>query len=245
MEAFETILYEKSGGVAYITLNRPQVLNRYNVKMRDEMYQALSAARDDPDVRVVVFKGAGERAFCVGADLSEFGTAPSPTMARRVRWERDVWGLFSSLKQPLIAAIHGYCLGSGIEIICFCDIRIATDDAVFGLPEMSLGIIPAAGGTQTVPRTVGQGRALKLLLTSEYVNAAGAYRIGLVNRVVPKDSLYLEADQMARDILACDPLAVRYAKEAVNRGLDLSLDEGLDLERRLAALVRSGTPQDE
>jgi len=242
MGAFETVIYEKRDGVAYVVLNRPQVLNRYNVKMRDEMYQVLGAIRDDPDVMVVIFRGAGERAFCVGADLSEFGTAPSPIIARQVRWERDVWGLLSSLRQPLIAAVHGYCLGSGVEIACFCDLRIAAEDAIFGMPEVRLGIIPAAGGTQTLPRTIGKGRALELLLTSEYIGAQEAHRIGLVNMVVPREKLYTEADRMAQNIMSRDPIAVRYAKEAINRGLDLSLEEGLDLERKLAALVaRSGT----
>ena len=242
MGAFETVIYEKRDGVAYVVLNRPQVLNRYNVKMRDEMYQVLGAIRDDPDVMVVIFRGAGERAFCVGADISEFGTAPSPIIARQVRWERDVWGLLSSLRQPLIAAVHGYCLGSGVEIACFCDVRIAAEDAIFGMPEVRLGIIPAAGGTQTLPRTIGKGRALELLLTSEYIGAQEAHRIGLVNMVVPREKLYTEADRMAQNIMSRDPIAVRYAKEAINRGFDLSLEEGLDLERKLAALVaRSGT----
>ena len=160
MSSFETIIYEKRNGIAYVTLNRPEVLNRYNIQMRDELYQVLTAIRDDPDVLVAIFKGAGERAFCVGADLIEFGTAPSPIIARQVRWERDIWGLFSSLKQPLIAAIHGYVLGSGVEIALFCDIRIASEEAVFGLPEVSLGMIPAAGGTQTLPRMIGKGRGL-------------------------------------------------------------------------------------
>jgi len=237
MGAFATVIYEKAGGVAYVTLNRPQVLNRYNIKMRDEMYQVLGAIGDDPDVAVVIFKGAGERAFSVGADLSEFGTAPSPIIARQVRWERDVWGRFSSLRQPLIAAIHGYCIGSGVEIACFCDVRIAADDAIFGLPEVGLGMIPAAGGTQTLTRTIGRGKALEILLTSDYIDAQEAHRIGLVNMVVPRERLYPEADRVARQILSRDAVAVKYAKEAINRGLDLSLEEGLDLERKLAALV--------
>ena len=161
---FETLLYEKQGGRAYVTLNRPQVLNIYNLQMRDELCQLLSAIRDDPEVLVVVFRGAGERAFCAGADLSEFLTAPSPVIARQVRFERDVWGLFLSLPQPLIAALHGYVLGSGIEIALCCDLRIASEDVRFGLPEPSLGIIPAAGGTQTLPRTIGRAKSLEMLL---------------------------------------------------------------------------------
>ena len=234
MNGFETIIYEKTDGIASVTLNRPQVLNRYNIKMRDEMFEVLSAIQDDHDVRVVVFKGAGERAFCVGADLTEFGTAPSPLVARQVRWERDVWGLFASMKQPLIAAIHGYALGSGTEIALFCDIRIASDDAVFGLPEVSLGMIPAAGGSQTLPRMVGRSRALQLLLCCDRIDAQEALRIGLANRAVKRAELLTVAYGIADGIRSCNHTAVRCAKEAVKRGLDLPQEEGLALERRLA-----------
>ena len=237
MNAFETVIYEKRDGLAFVTLNRPELLNRYNTQMRDELYQVLTAIRDDPEVMVAILKGAGERAFSVGADLTEFGTAPSPVIARQVRWERDVWGLFLSLKQPWIAAIQGYCLGSGVEIACCCDIRIASEDAVFGLPEMALGMIPAAGGTQTLPLTIGRGKALEILLTSDRIDANEAYRVGLVNQVVSRDELYPTAEAMAERIMSCAPIAVRYAKEAINRGLDLSLEEGLALESKLAALV--------
>lgn len=237
MNGFETIIYEKTDGIASVTLNRPQVLNRYNVKMRDELFEVLSAIHDDPDVRVVVFKGAGERAFCVGADLTEFGTAPSPLIARQVRWERDVWGLFASMKQPLIAAIHGYALGSGTEIALFCDMRIASDDALFGLPEVALGMIPAAGGSQTLPRMLGRSRALQLLLCCARIDAQEALRIGLVNRVVKRAELLPIAYEIANVIRSRNRVAVRCAKEAVMRGLDLPLDEGLGLERRLAESI--------
>jgi len=237
--SFETIIYEKRDGIAYVTLNRPEVLNRYNIQMRDELYQVLTAIRDDPDVLVAIFKGEGERAFCVGADLTEFGTAPSPIIARQVRWERDIWGLFSSLKQPLIAAVHGYVLGSGVEIALFCDIRIASEEAIFGLPEVSLGMIPAAGGTQTLPRVIGKGRALQILLTGDRIDAQEAFRIGLVNMVVSRGELYLTADRMAQKILSRSPIAVRYAKEATMRGLDLTLEEGLVMERKLAKILKA------
>ncbi|TEU02592.1 MAG: enoyl-CoA hydratase/isomerase family protein [Dehalococcoidia bacterium] len=239
MTSFETIIYEKRDGIAYVTLNRPEVLNRYNIQMRDELYQVLTAIRDDPDVLVAIFKGEGERAFCVGADLTEFGTAPSPIIARQVRWERDIWGLFSSLKQPLIAAVHGYVLGSGVEIALFCDIRIASEEAIFGLPEVSLGMIPAAGGTQTLPRVIGKGRALQILLTGDRIDAQEAFRIGLVNMVVSRGELYLTADRMAQKILSRSPIAVRYAKEATMRGLDLTLEEGLVMERKLAKILKA------
>jgi len=235
---FDTILYEKKDGVAYITLNRPEVLNSYNVQMRDDLYQVLTAIRDDVDVRVAIFKGAGERAFCVGADLTEFGTAPSPIIARQIRWERDVWGLFLRMKQPLIAALHGYVYGSGVEIALFCDIRIASEDTVFSLPEVSLGMIPAAGGTQTLPRLIRSGRALQLLLSGDRVDARDAHRIGLINRVVKREELYSTADVTAQKILSRNPIAIRYAKEAITRGDDLTLEDGLALERKLAYIMK-------
>jgi enoyl-CoA hydratase len=237
VEDFETLIYEKSDSIAYVTLNRPQALNTYNIQMRDNLYQVLQAIRDDPEVRVAIFKGAGEKAFCAGADLSEFLTAPSPVIARQVRFGRDVWGLFLSIPQPLIAAVHGYVLGSGIEIALCCDIRIASEDARFGLPEVGLGIIPAAGGTQTLPRIIGRGRALEMLLTNRWLTSEEAFQFGLVNRVVPKDKLLDTAGELAKKIASYDPQAVRNAKQAVVRGLDLSLAEGLYLEKMLASEV--------
>jgi enoyl-CoA hydratase len=236
---FQTIIYEKKGGIAYVTLNRPQVLNVYNMQMRDDLYRVLGAIKDDTEVMVAIFKGAGERAFCAGADLSEFLTAPSPVIARQVRWERDLWGLFLSLPQPLIAALHGYVLGSGIEMALCCDMRIASDDVRFGLPEVSLGIIPAAGATQTLPRTIGRAKALEAFLAGNWLDAEEAYRVGLVNRLVPRKKLIPAAEGIARRIISHPQQAVRYAKEAVIRGLDMSLDEGLELEKSLAALAFS------
>ena len=238
MSGFQTLIYEKKEYVASVTLNRPQVLNVYNVQMRDDLYQVLGAIRDDPEVRVAIFKGAGEKAYCAGADLNDFLTAPSPVAARRIRSERDVWGLFLSIPQPLIAAVHGHVLGSGMEIALCCDLRIASEDATFGLPEVGLGIIPAAGGTQTLPRTIGQARALEMLLTNRWISAAEAYQVGLVNQVVPKEKLFQAAEEMAKKMASHDPMAVRNAKQAVTRGLDLPLREGLDLERRLALVRR-------
>jgi enoyl-CoA hydratase len=235
MNGFKTLIYEKRDGIAYVTLNRPQVLNIYNIQMRDDLYEVLRAIKGDFEVKVAIFKGAGGKAFCAGADLSEFLTAPSPIVARQVRFERDVWGLFLNVPQPLIAALHGFVLGSGIEIALCCDIRIASEDARFGLPEVGLGIIPAAGGTQTLPRIVGKARALEMLLTNRWVGSEEAFRFGLVNRVVPKEKLYQTAEEMAKKIASYHPDAVWKAKQAIIRGLDLSLSEGLDLERRLAS----------
>lgn len=237
MSGFPTVVYEKKGNIAYVTLNRPQVLNIYNIQMRDDLYQTLSAIRDDSEVRVTILKGAGEKAFCAGADLSEFLTAPSPVRARQMRWERDVWGLFLSIPQPLIAAVHGYVLGSGIEIALCCDIRIASDDTRFGLPEVGLGIIPAAGGTQTLPRLLGNGKALEMLLTNSWISGREAYRVGLVEHVVPREKLLQTAEAMANKVASYDPNAVRGAKQAVLRGLDLPLEQGMDLERRFASEI--------
>ena len=235
MNGFKTLIYEKRDYIAYVTLNRPEALNVYNIQMRDDLYQVLSAIRNDSEVRVAIFKGEGERAFCAGADLSEFLTAPSPIVARQVRFTRDVWGLFLSIPQPLIAAVHGFVLGSGMEIALCCDLRIASEDVRFGLPEVKLGIIPAAGGTQTLPRIVGRAKALEMLLTNQWMNGKEAFRIGLVNQVVQRDKLMETAEEMAKKIASFNPIAIRNAKQAVLRGLDLSLSGGLDLEKRLAS----------
>ncbi len=233
MSDFEVIIYEKQDGVAYVTLNRPKALNAYNMRMRDELYQVLEAVKLDDEVRVVIFRGAGERAFCAGADLTEFLTAPSPVIARQVRWERDVWGLFLSINKPVIAALHGYVLGDGLEIAMCCDIRVASEDARFGAPEVGLGIIPAAGGSQTIPRVIGRGHALDLLLTGRWIKADEALRMKMVNKVVAREDLLPAVEKLADKIKKYDPLAVSYAKQAVTRGLDLSLDKGLDVERGL------------
>ena len=231
------MLYSKSGAVAHIVLNRPRVMNAYNVQMRDELFFTLEAVRDDPDVRVAVISGAGERAFCAGADLTEFGTAPTQIIARQVRWERDIWGLFLALRKPLVAAMRGYVIGSGVEIACLCDIRIAADDAQFALPEVALGMIPAAGGTQTLRRVVGASRALEMVLSNRRVGAEEARRIGLAHTVVPADALMNEADEVAHCLAALNPTALALAKRAILEGMDMPLVAGLELERRLVGQV--------
>jgi enoyl-CoA hydratase/carnithine racemase len=237
MANFEVILYEKLDNVAYVTLNRPKALNAYNIRMRDELYEVLSAIRDDDEVRVAILKGAGEKAFCAGADLTEFLTAPPPVFARQARFERDIWGLFTGIQKPFIAAMHGYVLGSGIEMSLCCDIRLCSDDARFGLPEVTLGIIPAAGGSQTLPRTIGRSHALDILLTGRWLNADEARRLKLVNRVLPRQNLFAEAERLAHLIKDFDPRVVTCAKQAITRGLDMTLEEGLSLEKRLAVTL--------
>jgi enoyl-CoA hydratase/carnithine racemase len=233
MDGFETILYEKKERIAYVTLNRPKALNAYSVQMRDDLYEVLRAIKDDDEVRVAIIKGAGDKAFCAGADLTEFLTAPSAIEARQIRFRRDLWKLFLSIPQPLIAAVHGYVLGSGMEIAACCDIRVASEDAVFGLPEVGLGIIPGAGGTQTIPRLIGVSRSLEMLLTNRWIPAEEAHGFGLVNKVVPKGEHVKTAEEIAFRIASFDPEAVRRAKEAITKGLDMSLQEGLELEKRL------------
>jgi enoyl-CoA hydratase len=239
MGAFSTVLFEKSGALAYVTLNRPEALNAYSVSMRDDLYEVLSAVTWDDDIRVVILKGSGDRAFCAGADLREFMTAPSAVKARQVRAARDLWRLFLAVRQPLIAALHGFVLGSGMEMALLSDLRIASTDAVFGLPEVGLGIIPAAGGTQTLPRIMGLARALDMLLTNRRVDASEAYSSGLVNRVVPRSELLATVEQIALKIAGFDPAAVAAAKEAVRRGHDLPLPQGLALEETLASRLRA------
>lgn len=228
------MLYSKSDAVAHVVLNRPQALNAYNVQMRDEMFVTLEAVRDDPDVRVAIISGAGERAFCAGADLTEFGSAPSQAIARQVRWERDIWGLFLSIRKPVIAAMRGYVIGSGVEIACLCDFRLAADDSQFAMPEVALGMIPAAGGTQTLRRVIGASRAMEMTLTNRRIGAAEAKRIGLAHSVVSASALMPEAMEVAQQLAARDPKALELAKRAIFEGLDMPLATGLELERRLA-----------
>jgi enoyl-CoA hydratase len=206
--------------------------------MRDDLYEVLSAVTWDDEIRVVILKGAGERAFCAGADLKEFMTAPSAVKARQIRVARDLWRLFLAVRQPLIAALHGFVLGSGMEMALLSDLRIASTDAVFGLPEVGLGIIPAAGGTQSLPRIMGLSRSLDMLLTNRRIDANEAYNSGLVNRVVPRAELLSAVEQIALQIASFDPVAVAAAKEAMRRGYDLPLPQGLALEATLASRLR-------
>jgi enoyl-CoA hydratase/carnithine racemase len=220
-----------------VTLNRPRVLNAYNVEMRDELFSVLQAIDDDPAIRVLVLRGAG-RAFCSGGDVSEFGAAPSPLVARWVRWRRDVWGLLRSLDAVSVAAVHGHAAGSGLEMALMCDLVFLADDAVLSLPECSLGMIPGVGGTQTLPRAVGLGRALEIVLTGRRVDAREAVRIALANRVVPRRALDRVVLGLARRIAVLPSGAVTAVRRCVNEGSEMALVEGLALERRVGAGLR-------
>lgn len=235
------LLFEKGDdGVAWLTLNRPHVLNAMNMAVRDLLWSSLEAIRDDPEIRVAVVRGNGDRAFSAGADISEFGTAPSYVDARRARQDRDVWGLMLSITKPLVAAIHGYAFGAGCELGLLCDIRICSSEATFALPEVTLGYIPSAGGTQTLPRMVPPGIAREMILGGEPIDARRALRCGLVTRVVPRDRLRDEAAAIAAKLASQPQAALRAAKEALVRGAGLPLEQGLRLEALLAERLADG-----
>ena len=231
---FETLLFQKDGAVAHISLNRPQVVNAYNIQMRDDFSEALSAVQLDQEVRALLITGEG-RGFCAGADLTEFGSAPSQVIARQVRWERDIWGQLVNLDKPIVAAVHGYCIGSGLEIALLCDLRIAAAGTVFALPEVQLGMIPAAGGTQPLPRSAGRSQALDLLLTGRRIQAEEALTMGLVTRLSAPESLRNKARRLAEDLADLPTEAVTAMKGLLRHGMDLDLLQALDLESRIAA----------
>ncbi len=231
---FETLLFQKVGAVAHISLDRPQVVNAYNIQMRDDFSEALSAVQLDPEVRALLITGEG-RGFCAGADLTEFGSAPSQVIARRVRWERDVWGQLVNLDKPIVAAVHGFCIGSGLEIALLCDLRTAAAGTVFALPEVQLGMIPAAGGTQTLPRVAGRSQVLDLLLTGRRIEAEEALAMGLVTRLAAPESLRDEGWRLANELAELPAKAVAAMKRLLRHGMDLDLAQALDLERRVAA----------
>ena len=242
MPPFQTIIYNKRGPVAEIKLNRPHVLNAFNTAMRDDLCQALEAARDDPDVGALLLSGIG-KSFCAGADLTEFGTAPSVVVARDARWSRDLWGLFLNMNKPLVAAIHGHCIGSGLEMALLCDLRLASTDASFAMPEANLGLIPAAGGTQTLPRTIALSKALHLLLTGRPITAQEALDYGLVTRLIPPERLKQDAHALAHRLTFLDSQALKALKKAVNHGSQMPLPQALQLETRLAlSLALTQTP---
>ncbi len=240
MSAFPTILYAKRGSVAHISLNRPQTLNAFNVQMRDDVFQALAAVEDDPDVRALLVTGEG-RAFCAGADLTEFGSAPSQAIARQVRWERDLWGRWRNLSKPVVAALHGYCIGSGLEMALLSDLRIAAADTIFAMPEVHLGMIPAAGGTQTLPFNAGESAALDLLLTGRRFTAAEALRMKLITRLCPQESLPENAWQIAEGLADFNPALMSTLRQILRRGADLTLHDALQTETRLAAAMMTPT----
>jgi enoyl-CoA hydratase len=233
---------ETSEGVALLTIDRPDVLNAMDGALLGELSEALERMQDDDEVRVLVITGSG-RAFIAGADIAHMRTlAPQQAKEWSELGQRTV-GMIESMKKPVIAAINGYALGGGTELALACDIRVASDKAVFGQPEVKLGMIAGFGGTQRLPRLVGSGRAKEMLFTGDHYDAQAAYEMGLVNKVVPADELLDYCLAMAKRIAARGTQAVKLSKEAVNKGLDLPLEQALELESDLyGAVFSAGEP---
>src|SRR5215475_277779 len=227
---FENVLYEKKNGIAYVTLNRPKVLNALNNATWQNLRGAFEDARNDETVRGVILTGAGDKAFIAGADISELATVSAVQAEQSSSFGQDVLNSIENLGKPVIAAINGFALGGGCETAMACTIRLASEHAKFGQPEVKLGLIPGGGGTQRMPRLIGKGRALQLILSGGMISAAEAYRIGLVNEVFPAAELIPRAEALLGEISGNAPIAVKYSIEAVNKGLETSQTEGLALE---------------
>jgi enoyl-CoA hydratase/carnithine racemase len=231
------IAADREGDVLWLTLNRPERLNAVHLAMRDELWTMFELIRLDPSIRAAVLRGAGERAFSAGADILEFGTAPSVFASREARQQRDIWGVMSALPIPLVAAIQGFAYGAGFEMSMYCDLRVASEDARFALPEVTLGYIPSAGGTQTVARHASRSDALRLATSGEPMTAAEAFEAGLVHAVVARADLESTARAWALRLASFPPTALRAAKRAVIEGIDMPLAHALAFERTLAAGV--------
>ena len=224
------VLYEKKGAIAYVTVNRPKVLNALNTPTWKDLRTAFEDARDDTAIRGVILTGAGNKAFIAGADISELAHVAAFEAEQSSRSGQEVLDLIENLGKPVVAAVNGFALGGGCETAMACTIRLAVDTAKFGQPEVTLGLVPGGGGTQRLPRLVGNGRALQLILSGEMISAQEAYRIGLVNEIVPVADLVTRAEAILKKIASNAPIAVKFALEAANKGLDTSQGEGLLLE---------------
>ena len=228
--ALPNVLYEKKGSVAYVTVNRPKVLNALNTPTWSDLKTAFEDARDDAAVRGVILTGAGDKAFIAGADISELAQVAAFEAQQSSRLGQEVLDLIENLGKPVIAAVNGFALGGGCETAMACTIRIAVESAKFGQPEVMLGLVPGGGGTQRLPRLVGKGRALQLILSGEMITAQEAYRIGLVNEIVPATGLIQRAEAILSKIASNAPIAVKFALEAANKGMETSQSEGMLLE---------------
>src|ERR1700735_3824372 len=224
------VLYEKNDTIAYVTVNRPKVLNALNTPTWKDLRTAFEDAPDDATTRGVIRTGAGNKAFIAGADISELAKVTAFEAEQSSRFGQEVLDLIENLGKPVIAAVNGFALGGGCETAMACTIRLAVETAKFGQPEVALGLIPGGGGTQRLPRLVGKGRALQLILSGEMISAQEAYRIGLVNEIVPAADLIARAEAILTKIAANAPIAVKFALEAANKGMETSQGEGLLLE---------------
>ena len=239
------ILVEKTDRIAWVTLNRPEKLNALNNAVLQELEQVFADLEQDAEVGVVVLTGAGEKAFVAGADISELKTLDTAGARVQALRGQAVYQRIEAMPKPVIAAVNGFALGGGCELALACHIRIASENARFGLPEVSLGIIPGYGGTQRLPRLVGKGVALDLILSGEMTPAADALRMGLVSRVVPQADLKATAEKLAKTILSRGPLALRSALAAVNEGLEMPQEQGLQYEAALFGLLAATTDMQE
>jgi enoyl-CoA hydratase len=240
----ENILIERHDRIAILTINRPDKLNALNIRTRQELSDALDELRDDDQIRVVIITGAGEKAFIAGADINEF-EGRTAVQQRAVMRTRNIFTTAEEFPKPLIAMINGFCLGGGNELAMCCDLRIASEKARFGQPEINLGIIPGGGGTQRLTRLIGEGRSMQLILTGEMIDAAEAWRLGLVNEIHPADQLWARTLDLAERIAAKSPIALAMAKAAVKAAARTNLREGLDLEIDLFSLCFSSEDKTE
>ena len=234
---FENLLYEKKDAIAHITFNRPKVLNALNRKTVEELREALLDARDDSSVRVLILTGAGEKSFVAGADIGELAQRTPVDGKDFSLFGQGVFHLLETMGKPSICAINGFALGGGCELALSCTMRVASKNAKLGQPEVKLGIIPGYGGSQRLARLCGKGMAHELCLSGEMISAEEALRIGLVNRIYEAAELLPGAEALARRIIANAPLAVKYAMEAIERGTEMPLEEGLFLEATLFGLA--------
>jgi len=236
---FDTLVLERDGAIAAITINRPKVLNALNAQTLDELRRAVLDLQRDAAIRVVILTGAGEKSFVAGADINELAVQ-TPTGGREhALTGQHVFDLIENLGKPVIAAVNGYALGGGCELAMACTLRIAADTAKLGQPEISLGLMPGYAGTQRLPRLVGKGKAMEMMLTGAPIGADEALRIGLVNRVVPAAEVMTEARNLAAQLAASAPVAMRYIINAVNKGMEMPFAEACQYEATLFGLVAS------
>jgi enoyl-CoA hydratase/carnithine racemase len=243
--AYQTILFEKKDRIATVTMNRPKVMNAMNPTVIEELRAAFTEVRRDPGIRGAILTGAGDKSFAAGADLSSVAGETALEAQEFMRAGKTLLTMIETLGKPVIAAVNGYALGGGLEIAMACTFRIAAEEAHFGQPEVKWGIMPGWGGTQRLPRLVGPGRALQFILTGAFIDAPEALRIGLVNEVVPGTGLLPRAEKILAQIAANAPLAVEYSIEAVLKGLDSALAEGLALESALNAVCMASEDRKE
>jgi len=231
--AYNNILLEKEDNLATLTINRPKVMNALNFDTIREIETALESIKDDPEVKVLIITGAGDKAFVAGADIAFMQSLSAVETRQLAAYGQKVFRMIELIEKPVIAAINGFALGGGCELAMACDIRLASENALFGQPEVNLGLTPGWGGTQRMPRLIGEGRAKELIFTGDTIKADEAYRIGLVNHVYPQESLMEEAKKLAKKIMAKAPLAVGFSKFQINKGLQTDLDTAMGIESDL------------